>query len=748
MVSRPIVPLALIGMLTVSGLVLGRIYAGDLLPRLLLVAALGSVLIATLVRRLPGWSAAPISVVGLAALTVVAVRLSASSGGVPGALPDLVRDALRNGIPRLLTVLIPIEPQPDTVVVPVIATWLAGLAAAELALRYQRVLLSYTMPTLLLGGALYLVGPNARPTLWLPLAFAGFAALGLAASAREGGEAVLTKAQRMTLRVRLGIGAAAGLAIIIALGTAVGPSVAGRVDQTPIDPRRYVTPPQLDALDENPLVRLSGWALNRDQHLFDAKVTVSGGVPGGEVTRIRLAVVSDFDGVTWRVGATYRPAGRVLTGPPADAVADESSTVYTQNIDIDQLDGRLLPGAATPERIDGVRIAYDAATGTMALPEGLRAGLAYTVVSRAPKRPGNALSIAEVPTGDSVARYVALPGTVPTDIADLAEELGSGVASPYDRALAVEAFIKEHYTLVSDAPSGHSYPNLSYFLFGPRNAAGQRGTSEQFAAAFAVLARALGLPTRIAVGFAVKVGDNQVRGGDAVAWPQVLFNGLDWIDFDPLPDPGTQARPVEEDYRPKADPSDPPPQEVPPPSASASPRPSKSPEAAAPPDGTDPTRLVLAVTGGVAGAAVLAWIVTVPLLRRALRRRRLGATDPAGQITGAWLEVLDGLRMAGRPALPNLAATEVVGYAASAASARAHAANRRAVRPPAPPIDDLALFANTVAFGPAHAATAEQARRATAQAVAYVGELRARRPWWRRLLWTVDPRPLRWARRK
>ena len=67
---------------------------------------------------------------------------------------------------------------------------------------------------------------------------------------------------------------------------------------------------------------------------------------------------------------------------------------------------------------------------------------------------------------------------------------------------------------------------------------------------------------------------------------------------------------------------------------------------------------------------------------------------------------------------------------------------------PAPPIDDLAAFANGVAFGPAGWATEAQAVRAAAQSVAYVGELRARRPWWRRLLWPFDPRPLLWERRR
>jgi len=761
---RGVVPVALIGLLAIPGVVLQRIYSGDLLVRLVLVAAVASVLLSLLVRRMPGWTAAPVSVVGLAVLATVAVKLSQASGQIDGPLPAVARDALRNSIPRLLTALIPIQPQPDTVLVPVIATWLAGLATAELALRYQRVMLSYLMPTLLLGGALYLVGPNARPTLWLPLAFAGFAALGLTASGRDNSAEGLSREQRTTLRLRLGVGAAGGLAIIIALGTAVGPSVAGQVGTVPTDPRRYVQPPELDSLDENPLVRLSGWALNPDQHLFDATVT------GATTARIRLAVVSDFDGVTWRVGATYRAAGRVLTGPPAKTAKapDQPTTAITQKITIDELDGRLLPGAASPAQvggarvdaapaeIDGVRIAYDQATGTMALPDGLHAGLAYTVVAKGPTTEVNLLPGADVPTGHAVARFVSLPGKVPDDLSELAQQLGSGVTAPYQRAQAVEQFLAEHYTLVGDAPSGSAYPNVDYFLFGPRNAAGQRGTSEQFAVAFAVLARALGLPTRIAIGFRVKEGPNRVRGADALAWPEVLFDDLGWVDFNPLPEPNTVARPVEEDFRPKADDSPPPPPAtVIPPSTSASPRPKPPVAAAAPPTGRPPLAIIAgASAGGLLGLAVVGWLIVVPIRKARLRRRRLSEGSPADRITGAWLEMLDGLRLAGRAALPQLAATELVSYAAAAAAPPAHALtaaglrrpSRAQIRSSAPPIADLAVSANAVTFGPPGDTSDEQAQRAATQAIAYVDALKASKPWWRRLLWTLDPRPLRWAR--
>jgi hypothetical protein len=140
--------------------------------------------------------------------------------------------------------------------------------------------------------------------------------------------------------------------------------------------------------------------------------------------------------------------------------------------------------------------------------------------------------------------------------------------------------------------------------------------------------------------------------------------------------------------------------------------------------------------------------VAVLVLRRAHRRRRLSTGDPPRRITGAWLEVLDALRLAGRPAPAHLSAAEVAGHAAAAAGPPVRGPDRPGtVRPPAPDRGELAGLVNVATFAP-DAPGEDDARRATGQAVAYVDDLRARRPWWRRLLWSTDPRPLRWARRR
>ncbi|MET7423323.1 DUF3488 and transglutaminase-like domain-containing protein [Dactylosporangium sp. NPDC005555] len=793
MVRRLLIAVALLGMLTMAAFALSPIYHGPLLLQLTAGAAAGSVGISLAARRLPAWTAAPLSVLGLAAAVVIAMRVSAVAAGVAGDLPAL-REALRNSIPRLLLALIPIEPEPDTVLLPVILTWLAGLAAGELGVRYHRVLLSYAPPTVLFGGALYLVGPNGTAAGWVPLAFSGFAALGLIVSNRpppaetDTGQK-LSAEQRRTLRLRVGAGAGAGLAAIVALSQLLGPSVAAKVGTSPAEPRNMVTPPQLDSLDESPLVRLSGWALNHDQHLFDVEVTGTDAPPP-----IRLAVLNDYDGVTWRVGATYRNAGRVLAARPV--LTDPQ---VRQAFRIADLDGRLLPGMATPEEVNGVRVAVDTTDGTMILSDGLRTGLEYSVVSRVHRPDENAMQVAEVPNTDAVARHLALPGKVPDSIAQLAQHLGEGVSSPYQRAFAIVGWLSEHYKVVGDAPSGHAYPNVEYFLFGPKQAGGQKGTSEQFAAAFAVLARLMGLPTRLAVGFRVDAGRNEVHGGDAVAWPEVLFNGV-WEPFDPMPKADTIQRPTEDDFRPKPPASQPPPETVPAPSGSAVPpsaKPTTAPTGDASPRGPR-TAVVVAVSGGAVLLLLSAFAAVVPLAKRTRRRRRLGQGTPHQRIEAAWAEVLTGLRLAGRPAPPHLTASEVAHYAATAATGRAHSKSRAGagakggppvtIRSATPPVDDLAALVNAVAFaapppvpapraavasptagGPQAARGAkgprgpqggrgpatglattgggpgeEQAALATAQAVAYVGELRARRGFWRRLLWTLDPRPLFW----
>ncbi|MGC4864620.1 transglutaminaseTgpA domain-containing protein [Micromonospora sp. DT53] len=764
-----VLPLTLIGLTALAGVVLGRVYAGGLLTWLVIGAAAGSVLVSVAARRLPSWLVAPVSVAAMAGWTLWSLRLAATRAELPGGLLEVAADAARNGIPRLLTAMIPVEPTPDTVLVPVVAAWLAGLTGAEVALRTGRVLLGYLPAAGLYAAALYVVGPNAEPAVGSTLAFVAVAALGLATATRTapgGGDptAELTPRVRAAVRLRLATSAALGVALVVGLVALLGPVVAEQVDGRPVDPRRYVEPPQVQTLDENPLIRISGWALHPEQKLLDvsterpdAPPEASPAAGTARSVRIRLAVLSDYDGVTWRVGATYRNAGRIL--PAATAARDSTLQTVRQQISVAELSGRLLPAVATPREVSGARVAYDPASGTLIRPEGLTPGLRYTVTSAEERPDSNLLATANVPAGDEVARVLRVADGVPDPMRRLATQLAEENGAPFARASAIEQFLAEHYRVVADAPSGHAYPNLGFFLFGPRNGGGQEGTSEQFAAAFAVLGRLSGLPTRVVVGFRTS-GQGPVLAGDAYAWPEVLFDGLGWVAFDPLPRPDDEPRPVEEDFRPT--PEDPPPSEAPAPTAepSASPEPVAAADAPPGPDGVSAPVLVAGGSGGLL-LVVGALLLTLLAMRRSLTRSRLVRGDPGQRIAGAWREVTDALWLAGRPVGDDLAATEIAGHARRTLDdARAGTtgddmtADPNAVAPTGstaadasgPAVDELAALLNQVGFAPG-AATPDQAARAAEVATAYVTTLRSARPWWRRLLWSVHPTPLRRARR-
>jgi len=773
------VPLVVFGLVALAGLSLGRVYNGPLLVQLVVGAALGSVLVSAGLRRLPGWVVAPVSVAALSAYALGAIIIAVSAGGVGGDLPTLTIDAARSVVPRLLTALIPVEAQPDTVLGPVILAWLAGFAGAELAARARRPAVALVAPTLLYVGALVLVGPNAAVVGWQPLAFAALAALGLVmggATSTPRGRSGIGARERTTLRLRTATGSAVGLVAVLAVVAVVAPLVARAVDRAPIDPRRYLHPPRLDVLDQNPLIRISGWAANPDQLLFEVRLLRGANSPAQPAaapapaestdsydTRLRLAVLSDWDGVTWHVDADYRNAGRVLPPVPAPAgLASDGGGLdgpsdapppltIEERITVAELPGRLLPAVSAPSRVDGVRVAYDQATGTLLNAAPLRPGLTYTVTSVNPSVDVDVLPASDVPSGPTVARYLAVGDTVPADLSRLAEQISTGESSPYLRALALETFIAEHYRYAADAPSGHAYPNLRFFLFDDPRVGGQQGTSEQFATAFAALGRLMGLPTRVVVGFRTPAGGGPITAGDALAWPEVLFTGIGWVAFDPLPQADTPPRPLEDEFLPKPTPPTSPPASVEPPDEPTWSAPPSRTEAAVAPGGPG----VGVVAGGVGGGllTLLAlFLVLVVLLRAVRRRSRLDRGSPPQRVLGAWDEVLDTLALAGSPPPAYLAAAEVAAHAAEVAEATPGRRHTRRPRPAAPPLDDLAANVNTVGFAGATSALPGgvdevTAYAAKAQAIEYARALRARRSWWRRLVWRVDPRPLRHSRR-
>ena len=141
-------------------------------------------------------------------------------------------------------------------------------------------------------------------------------------------------------------------------------------------------------------------------------------------------------------------------------------------------------------------------------------------------------------------RYLALPETVPDRVLALARDLTAMEPTPYDRALAIERYLRRFpYTL--DLPSPPADRDLAdYFLFDL-----QRGYCDYYATAMVVLARAAGLPARLVTGYAAGAYDEAearyvVTEAESHAWPEVYFPGYGWIEFEPTAGRPPIARPT------------------------------------------------------------------------------------------------------------------------------------------------------------------------------------------------------------
>jgi transglutaminase-like putative cysteine protease len=133
-----------------------------------------------------------------------------------------------------------------------------------------------------------------------------------------------------------------------------------------------------------------------------------------------------------------------------------------------------------------------------------------------------------------IARYTNLPETLPPRVLNLALDLTAAQPNPYDRAIALETYLRTTYPYTLDLPAPpYNRDLVDYFLFDL-----QRGYCDYYASAMVVLARASGLPARLVTGYAGGTWDARQRQftvteADAHSWAEVYFPGYGWVVFEP-----------------------------------------------------------------------------------------------------------------------------------------------------------------------------------------------------------------------
>ncbi|MEJ2856816.1 MULTISPECIES: DUF3488 and transglutaminase-like domain-containing protein [unclassified Saccharothrix] len=473
------------------------------------------------------------------------------------------------------------------------------------------------------------------------------------------------------------------------------------------EPRELVEPPVTGLGVSNPLPQLASWANLGPVELFRVR---------GPERAIRLAALSDYSGAAWRAASLYGPIGAVAA---PDLPPGARTTEAELEVTVGELTGSWVPtiGRPTAVTLDGAMV--DPNSGSLVLLDELSPGLRYRVRGVVDVPEDGDLVKAGVPSGDRARRYLALPG-LPFSLAEYARQIVQNARTPFEKAVAIEQVVKTGRVPDAGAPVGSSYARLERFLFGNAGEPGAAaGTAEQFASAFAVLGRAVGLPTRVVVGFQPVEGAEErvVRGSDATAWPEVYFEGWGWVPFDPLA--GTSSGGSSAAAK----------REVLDRLASITATPTTTALSAPPPfvpSAAQPQREAVAVgsqrwIGWVVLGGVPVLVVLMLVGARVGRRVRLKRAGAGG----AWDHVLDALVLAGDPPPRDRTAPAIA-------------------RTLSPPAIRLAELADHSAFAP-RAGHHGRSGEAWRLAKAVTSGVRRRSSWLRKVLWPVDPRPL-WRR--
>jgi transglutaminase-like putative cysteine protease len=639
----------------------------------------------------------------------------------------------------LRTAVVPVPPGGSALTLSLIAIWLVATVADWLAWRLEATL-GALGPSLVLFVAVAALGegPQWPTTLLYGAAAASFLLAQHYAELLERRTWFHLSRRRRSRLLTGGVGA---VAVVVLLALVVGPLLPGARSRAWFNYRGlgnsvgggtwHTVTPLVDIRTR--LVDRSGTEL----------FTVKSRVPA----YWRMVALDRFDGTVWGLESEGQRAGRQLA---VDQPTSPASIHLTQQFQIGPLATRWLPAAYQAVSISLGNALVIPESSSLVTGGHASDGSKYTVESDVPTPSSAELRRAPSFVPPSLQSDLDLPNGFPQRVRTLAAHVTQGATGSYERALALQNFFRApnsfHYDL-RVAP-GHSDRALEHFLFDTR-----RGYCEQFAGAYAAMARSIGLPARVAVGFTQGEKDSKgvyhVTDRAAHAWPEVWFAGIGWMPFEPTPgrfEP-TQGDPTGTGK------------------SAPAPTPATTATSTAPTTGTTAPgsglklpkqprdqfvnagkapgvarhhdvwpRVLLAVAAAIALAALAALTTVLSVLgvKWSRRRRRRHAADERDRVIGAWAEALDRLREAG--VAPHPSATPVEFALRHAA---AHGAGLAG-----PPLMELARLQTAALFAPDTPST-ETVDDAWKQVHLIERALRrattASRRWRRRL----DPRSLR-----
>ncbi len=253
----------------------------------------------------------------------------------------------------------------------------------------------------------------------------------------------------------------------------------------------------------------------------------------------RLTSLADFDGQDWAPDDdNFQPVPVGVIPSYEDPVP--GAVTVTQRFHVTGLKQELVPAASRPtfiefdpgEERESEDIIVDPDTAELRVSGGLTDGLDYEVQSEVPDVTYRQLRRATI--GDPGPIFKELPQNISDEVFELGDRWTEGKVTPFEQLVAIQDRLRAFdYSLDVKAEDSSDY--LTQFLTETK-----AGYCQQFATAFAMLARVQGFPARVSVGFlpGSPAGDGStlvVTGNHAHAWPEVYFEEFGWVRFEPTP---------------------------------------------------------------------------------------------------------------------------------------------------------------------------------------------------------------------
>ncbi|GIV75170.1 MULTISPECIES: transglutaminase TgpA family protein [Caldilinea] len=232
------------------------------------------------------------------------------------------------------------------------------------------------------------------------------------------------------------------------------------------------------------------------------------------------------------------PVGTILFGMPEIA----QSTLPFEAQFRPQAGAVAIPAAQAPPDAPAIELTMLRAT------RELDRGDRYVIVSAAADVTVRDLQHASQDyPAEIIEQFLQVPEDFSPAIAQLAQELTAGLTTPYDKAKAIESYLRtiDYNDAIAAPPPGRD--PLEYFLFDIRE-----GYCDYYATAMAMMLRVVGVPARTVSGYAEGIFDQEsglyfVTERDAHTWVEVFFPEFGWIEFEPTASESPLERPPGEE---------------------------------------------------------------------------------------------------------------------------------------------------------------------------------------------------------